>query len=112
MPRRRWRGSKLRKLWSESIKAQLIARSQKLQSRLQQSDTDKSNGDQDWITNELDKRIEAAARLLPLPEELESSAVAAQPEIQRLVEELNQAGKAIAISNKRKVKPEQRNYSS
>ncbi|MGB5631854.1 MAG: type IV secretory system conjugative DNA transfer family protein, partial [Waterburya sp.] len=106
------RAKQSEKLWSESIKAQLIARCEKLQSQLQQSDTEESNSDKDWITNELDKRIEAAARLLPLPEELESSAVAAQPETQRLIEELNQAGKAIAISNKRKVKPVQRNYSS
>ena len=106
------RAKQSEKLWSESIKAQLIARCEKLQQKLQQSDTDRSNSDRDWITNELDKRIEAAARLLPLPEELESSAVAAQPETQRLIKELNQAGKAIAISNKRKVKPAQKNYSS
>ncbi len=168
------RAKQSEKLWSESIKAQLIARCEKLQHELQQDEGRRRKGDsvrrmqaegrrntedvqspskqkqsienevskpkegkrsetlptnqtsalcpktsalppkadKDWITNELNKRIEAAARLLPLPEELESSAVAAQPETQKLIEELNQAGKAIAISNKRKVKPAQRNYSS
>lgn len=103
------RAKQSEKLWGKSIKAQLITRCEKLQSQLQQSDNKESNKDRDWITGELDRRIEAAAKLLPLPEELESSAVAAQPETQKLIEELNQAGKAIAISNKRKVKPAQRN---
>lgn len=166
-PQDKQRAKQSEQLWNKSIKAQLIARCEKLQHELQQSDTNESieegrrnqekdmqssskqkqsaddkvlkpneskesetspknqpsalcpktsalppKADKDWITNELDKRIEAAARLLPLPEELESSAVAAQPETQKLIEELNQAGKAIAISNKRKVKPAQRNYSS
>ena len=97
------RAKQSEKLWGKSIKAQLIARCKKLQSQLQQSDNKESNKDRDWITGELDRRIEAAAKLLPLLEELESSAVAAQPETQKLIEELNQAGKAIAISNKRKV---------
>ena len=103
------RAKQSEQLWNKSIKAQLIARCEKLQSQLQQSDNKESNKDRDWITGELDRRIRAAAQLLPLPEELESSAVAAQPETQKLIEELNQAGKAIAISNKRKVKPAQRN---
>ena len=111
------RAKQSEKLWSESIKAQLIARCEKLQDEGRRRKGDsvrrmQAEGRRNTETNELDKRIEAAARLLPLPEELESSVVAAQPETQRLIEELNQAGKAIAISNKRKVKPVQRNYSS
>ena len=69
--------------------------------------------DKDWITNELESRIEAAARLLPLPEELSSSsAVAAQPQIQKLIEELERAGKAIALSNRRRSKVAEQNQSS
>ena len=72
-----------------------------------QSNTEQSEvtANPDWITKELSQRIEAAARLLPLPEELrDSPAVAAQPQTQKLIEELNQAGRAIAIFRRRKGK--------
>ena len=51
----------------------------------------------------MEQRIEAALRLLPLPEELsDSSAVAAQPQVQELIRGLYQAGTAIYISGHRK----------
>ena len=125
------RAEQSQQLWGFSIKPQLIARSEKIQSQLYQSDTEEGRGqradgrrtglsrtrtsalppkaDGDWITNELEKRIEAAKRLLPLPEEsTDSAAVAAQPETQKLIKELNQAGKEIAISRKHKAESAQR----
>ena len=59
------RAEQSQQLWGFSIKAQLIARSEKLESQIRQSDTEELNSDRDWITNELEKRIEAAKRLLP-----------------------------------------------
>jgi type IV secretion system protein VirD4 len=88
---------------NESIKAQLIARCERQQETIARSNTEELEitEDRDWITNELESRIEAAARLLPLPEEpSNSSAVAAQPQTQKLIEELNQAGRAIAIRSR------------
>lgn len=105
------RAKQSEKLWGKSIKAQLIARCERQQEKICQSSTEEleATEDRDWITNELDKRIEAAARLLPLPEATrDSSAVAAQPQTQKLIEELNSAGKAIVVSNRRKTKPAQK----
>ncbi|BAU67508.1 hypothetical protein STA3757_49300 (plasmid) [Stanieria sp. NIES-3757] len=105
------RAKQSEQLWSESIKAQLIARCERQQEKIAHSNTEELEvtEERDWITNELNKRIEAAARLLPLPEELtDSSAVAAQPQTQKLIEELNQAGRAIALSSRRKAKSVQK----
>ena len=105
------RAKQSEQLWGESIKAQLIARCERQQEKIALSNTEELEvtEERDWITNELNKRIEAAARLLPLPEELtDSSAVAAQPQTQKLIEELNQAGRAIALSSHRKAKSVQK----
>ncbi|MGK7952240.1 MAG: type IV secretory system conjugative DNA transfer family protein, partial [Xenococcaceae cyanobacterium] len=103
------RAEQSQQLWGFSIKPQLIARCEKIQSQIRQSDTEELNSDRDWITNELEKRIEAAKRLLPLPEEsTDSAAVVAQPETQKLMKELNRAGKEIAISRKRRAESVQR----
>ena len=103
----RQRAEQSEQLWHQSIKLQLIARCERLQAQMPQSNTEQLEvtENRDWITKELSQRIEAAARLLPLPEELrDSPAVAAQPQTQKLIEELNQAGRAIAISHRRKGK--------
>ncbi len=98
----RQRAEQSEQLWDNSLKDQLITRCEQLQG---QSSNELLEGmeDRDGITKELEHRIEAAARLLPLPEELsDSSAVAAQPQTQKLIEELYQAGQAISISGHRK----------
>ncbi len=105
----RQRAKQSEQLWDNSLKDQLITRCEQLQEQ-KSNELLEGTEDRDWITKELEHRIEAAARLLPLPGEMnDSSAVAAQPQTQKLIEELYQSCKAIYISSHRQGESSQEN---
>ncbi|MGK7896931.1 MAG: type IV secretory system conjugative DNA transfer family protein, partial [Xenococcus sp. (in: cyanobacteria)] len=82
-PKDRQRAKESEELWDKSLRDQLIARCERLQKQRQLEGAN----NQDWITAELESRIEAAMKLLPLPEDSNnSSAVAAQAQTQSLIQ--------------------------
>ncbi len=93
-PKDRQRAKESEELWDKSLKEQLIARCERLQKQNRQSSAKQleETDNQDWITPELESRIEAAMKLLPLPEDSNnSSAVAAQSQTQILIKKFSRA---------------------